>query len=222
MQGGSDSERCFWGCAFGDAVYRQLVPSEHRTQLKHHVAVLGVCHTIYVKSTSDEIVYAVLISNPTADLQQHIEEVITIVAPHLYFLYQNAEHIVVQDPADGNYFHSQDRYGLIYTTKLWRAVDKHIRERCFYENGASLTPGPQAFWPKLKPFVDFMSCYLTHIESGRGSNLNVSQFVTLRFLNYLVYNAYVLHRVIAVEDIIDARQQGGNSDGRVLVAFHRD
>lgn len=109
----------------------------------------------------------------------------------------------------------------MYTTKLWRSVEKHILERGFYENVASITLVPNSLWPKVKPFVYIMSRYLTHIKSGLGSNLNLSQFVTLRFLNYLIYNAYVLHRVIAVEDILDGRRKESNRYVQILVPFHR-
>lgn len=84
------------------------MPSTHRTHLKHDVAVLGVFHALYVKATSEVIVYNLLISYPSAVLQQHIEEIIIIFAPHVYLLYQKAEHFVVPGPADGTYRHPQD------------------------------------------------------------------------------------------------------------------
>lgn len=71
----------------------------------------------------------------------------------------------------------------------------------------------------MKKFVDVMSRYLKNIESGI-INLNLSQFVTLQFLNYLLYNSYVLHLLMSVEEILDAHRQGGNSDGQVLGLFH--
>lgn len=33
---------CFWFCTFDDGVYKALVPSQHRIQLQHHTALLGV------------------------------------------------------------------------------------------------------------------------------------------------------------------------------------
>lgn len=218
---GSQKDRTFWNCAFGDSVYSRLVPSEHRTQLKHHVAVLGISNALYVKSTAEGILYAVNISYPSAVLTEHIDEVVKLVAPHVCFLYMKQQHVIIPAPADNMYRHAQDRDGFIYSILLWRSVDKHIRERGFYENGASVTPGPHSLWPKVKPYVDVMSRYLTHIEAGRGSNLNLSQFITLRFLNYLVYNAYVLHRVMAVEESLDTRRQGGSTDAQVLTVYQR-
>lgn len=51
--------------------------------------------------------------------------------------------------------------------------------------------------------------------------MNLPQFITLRFLTYLLYNAYVLHCLMYVEDVLDSRRQGDGSDGCVLTTFHR-
>lgn len=125
--------------------------------------MLGICHDLYVKSTAEGILYSVLISYPSAVLKEHINEVIILFAPHLYLLYTKAELRIVPQAADGKYSHVQDRDGFIYSCMLWRSVDKHIRDRGLYENGASITPGPHALWPKVKPLVDVMSRYLTQI-----------------------------------------------------------
>lgn len=44
---------------------------------------------------------------------------------------------------------------------------------------------------------------MKYIDTSRSNNLSLSQMITMRFLNYLVYNAYVVHRVLAVYDIVD-------------------
>lgn len=43
--------------------------------------------------------------------------------------------------------------------------------------------------------------YMSEIDAGRNNNLTLSQSKVLRFLYYLLYNAYVIHRVLAVHPI---------------------
>lgn len=51
------------------------------------------------------------------------------------------------------------------------------------------------------PFVNVMWRYVTSIEPGLNSNLNMSQFLGPQFINYYVYKAYFLHRKITVESL---------------------
>lgn len=57
---------------------------------------------------------------------------------------------------------------------------------------------------------------MTHIESGRSRNLNLSQFIVLRFLNYLLYNTYVIHCIFVVSKII-AKESQGTEDNTALL-----
>ena len=49
----------------------------------------------------------------------------------------------------------------------------------------------------------------------------MNQFVALRYLNYFVYNAYVLHRCINVEPLLKAGKGKGKDAQSVLESFHR-
>ena len=60
-----------------------------------------------------------------------------------------------------------------------------------------------------------MSRYITEIGSGRGNNLSLSQFVPLRFLTYLLYDAYVLHRAFAIEHLLKEDHAGDDPEGLV-------
>lgn len=75
-----------------------------------------------------------------------------------------------------------------------------------YKNGARNRNGPQALRPRAKPCIDVMSRYMAQIESGRRSDLNLAQLITLRFVNYLTYNAYVVSRCVATADIFDSNE----------------
>lgn len=57
-----------------------------------------------------------------------------------------------------------------------------------------------------------MSSYLTRIDCARNCTLNLTQYISFRFLNYLLYNAYVLHRVMDCEEEVDLCAQGSSSD----------
>lgn len=73
--------------------------------------------------------YAVLINYPSIDLSEHINEVVAIVSPHLYFLYVKKEYLDLQHAADNVDRHAQDLDGFVYSILLWRSIDKHIRQR---------------------------------------------------------------------------------------------
>lgn len=40
----------------------------------------------------------------------------------------------------------------------------HLRQEKKFRGGAKICPGPKPLWSKMKPFVDVMSRYMTHIE----------------------------------------------------------
>lgn len=61
-----------------------------------------------------------------------------------------------------------------------------------------------------------MSWYITNIESGRSSNLNMSQFSTLRFISYLLYNSYIPNRVFAISNHISADNPFDEDDSAIL------
>ena len=125
-------------------------------QLKHHVAVLGLKFGLYVKSSATGIIYIVMVSYPQLILNEHIKEVVSIVAPSLLFLYKKGPaqfpHVRVE-----YYKHAQDSDVFAYNIKVWRAVDMYIRRNGHFPQGASVTLGPHALWPTVKPYVDFMS-----------------------------------------------------------------
>lgn len=74
------------------------------------------------------------------------------------------------------------------------------------KNGARIRKGLQALRPRAKPYVDVLSRYMAQIESGRRSDLNLSQLIPLRFINYLTYNAYVVSRCVATADMLDSNE----------------
>lgn len=63
---------------------------------------------------------------------------------------------------------------------------------------------PRSICHKVKANLHFMSLYMNHIKSGIKSNLNFSQFITLRFRTDLVYNSYLLYNVIGISQLISA------------------
>lgn len=54
--------------------------------------------------------------------------------------------------------------------------------------------------------------YLTKIEPGRGSNLSLSQYRTIRFLNYLLYNGYVVNHVSCVNGLMEGTRNRKDAD----------
>lgn len=211
--------RVFLSCSDGDDVYKKLVPAAYRVQLRHHAAVYEITRALFVRSCPDGIIYAVIVKYSLDDLSMYRAMILSIVLSDAIFLYQKKGFSVLPSVSDDCYKHAQDRNGFVYTVSLWRSFDLHIRKVGFYKNGASICPGPHALWPKVKPFVDVMSRYMTHIEAGRRSNLNISQFIALRFLNYLLYNSYVIHRVLAVADIF--KNSSEDSASAVLTAVSK-
>lgn len=198
------------------------MPSQHRIQVRHHAAVLGITHVLYVKSSPDGIIYSVLIKYDESTLNSHREEITDIVVRELQFIYQKEDVRVLPLLDIAQYRHAQEPDGFMYTLALWRSVDAYIRREGHFKNGASITPGPHGLWPKLKPFVDVMSRYMTHIEAGRRSNLNLSQFAAMRFLNYLLYNAYIVSRSINVAHILDSRDVEVKGATKVLAAVKNE
>lgn len=68
---------------------------------------------------------------------------------------------------------------------------------------ALYTKGVSQSYPATKIRYGPSSCLdtMANIESDRKNNLNLSQLICLRFLNYLLYNSYVLHRVLSVKSL---------------------
>lgn len=84
-----------------------------------------------------------------------------------------------------------------------------------------MTPGPPSLWPKVKHFLNVMSRFLKNIKSGWGRNMNLSQYLTLRYLNNVLYISFVLPTVKEVEDVLDSKRHGDYIGGTVLTNFHR-
>lgn len=91
----------------------------------------------------------------------------------------------------------------MYTTIISRSVDEYIRRNGYFKQGSTLTLGTHVLRSNTKPFVDVMSIFMTHIESGRKTNLNLSQFLEMRLMNDLEYNSYVVSRSLPVAHLLD-------------------
>lgn len=83
---------------------------------------------------------------------------------------------------------------------LWRSGYMHIRLRGHFQQGVKTYAGPHGCLPKLNPYVNLISRYLTYIDCSRNGTLNLTKFLCLRFLLYLVYNSYVLQRCCYISD----------------------
>lgn len=94
-----------------------------------------------------------------------------------------------------------------------------ILHHVHYSNGASVCAGPRALRPKLKPFLNVMSRFMKHIEDGRRRSLIFSQCIGLRFVNYMVYKAYIISRVIDTVAIVNERNCLHQPFGAVLTKF---
>lgn len=84
-----------------------------------------------------------------------------------------------------------------------------------------LWPGPHAFCPKLTPFVDVLSRFMTVIQSVTESNLRLTRFVALILLNDLLYNAFVFWGCINVSRIFEQTFPDGEDSSSVLDSFCR-
>lgn len=114
------------------------------------------------------------------------------------------------------YKHAQDVDEFAYNIKVWRAADMYIRRNGHFPHGASVSPGPHALCPTVIPYISIMFKYMTHIESGRSSNLNLSQFFALRFITYLLNNSHVLYRVFSISNFISSHNQSDEDDSAIL------
>lgn len=105
--------------------------------------------------------------------------------------------------ADSNYRYAQYHIGFMYNILLWRDVNKHSRDRGFYSHGAEACHDPHSLWTKVKPYVDVMALYLTKSDCPWNGTLNLTQFISFRFLKYFLYHSYALHRIMEYEEEVD-------------------
>lgn len=92
----------------------------------------------------------------------------------------------------------------------------------YFTHLAFATPGPHALWPTVKPVVHVMPRFRKNIEVGRSSKFDLSQFIALRFLKYLLYNAYVTRRVFGASRITAKYSQRTEEDTANLLRIHRE
>lgn len=140
---------------------------------------------------------------------------VSIVAPSLIFLYKE-EPAQIPHVRVTYYKRAQDTEEFPYNIKVWRSVEMYVKRNEHFLKGASVILGHHALRQTVRPFVDVMSWYMTHIELGRSSNLKLSRLLALKFITYLLYKSYVLHLVFAVSDLIEANNQS-NEDGSAII-----
>lgn len=100
---------------------------EHCVQLRHHCSVLAFFYGLYDKSSVFSIIYSVLVIYDVEVLENHRPELLQIVDPHISFIYQRRLHFIVPFVSDNNYRHAQEKDGFVYTIRMWRSIDAHIR-----------------------------------------------------------------------------------------------
>lgn len=210
-----------FSCESESNEFKRLVPSEHRTQVLHHCATIGVNFVLYTKFSVHEALYTVVVHFEENILQSYRNRLSFAVDQHLIWLYRkqlvlptaeemtipirrkktiNGQTVIIEEHEP--YFgYTQDRHGYCYYVRCWRAIDMMVRGLgAPLKGGFSWAPGPHAMWPKQKPLLDVVSRYITHIEAGRDSNLTLSQSLASRMILYQLYNAYVCHRVLQTID----------------------
>lgn len=58
---------------------------------------------------------------------------------------------------------------------------------------------------------------MIHIEMGRSSNLNLSQFLRLRFITYVLHRSYVLRSVFAMSGLISDDNQFDEDNSAIII-----
>lgn len=66
-------------------LYLRLIQPEHRVQLKHQAAIIGVTSAVYVKSSARGIIYACIVQYDKDSLDEHVETLLDIVTPATIF-----------------------------------------------------------------------------------------------------------------------------------------
>lgn len=85
----------FFVVKYGSDLFNTFIPCEYCLQLRHNAAVFSVHTPVYVKCTTSTILYIVVILYDQSVLQQHIFNLVVLVAPSTSFLYRRG---TLQDP----------------------------------------------------------------------------------------------------------------------------
>lgn len=121
-----------------------------------------------------------------------------IFAPHSWFLYKKAALSLFRNCLTVTIV-IVNTETVFYTRLFCRYQCTCMQGRQDYLKTVQNIPAPHALWPELKPYVDVTSPKLTYIDCSRNVTLNLTQYLCLNFIMYLVYNSYVLHRVVSVD-----------------------
>lgn len=106
-------------CSSGHYIYNLLAPPDHRMQLRHHVSVIGLTFGLYMNSSSNSIIYAVLVSFSYPFLRVHNHTVVQIVPPSAFFIYHKTGNSTIPTISYNSYLHTQEKFRFAYKVILW-------------------------------------------------------------------------------------------------------
>lgn len=173
-----DAEHSIFYAVMDSEVYCMLTPCAHLVKLRHHAAVLGIDHSMYEKSSSSGIIFIFFINYYHETLSEILQELVDIVSSSVSFLYKKGDS-QVKYVQDGTIFTCTTRMGL--PTHANSGALRTIIHQPMDLNALDKTRTWSArCMENVKQFVYVMGRQVTEIESSRGSNPSLSQFIPLR------------------------------------------
>ena len=179
---------------FGDDVFKECVSNiSYHVQVLHHALVFNAKQVIFVPSSANSIIFALLIHFKDDDLSCYKKMLSHFVHLHLSWV-GNGSNIPIKKLSEkalsGCGYHV-DVQSIAVHFGLWKRLHEMvISKKNPFPKCTQIVPQSVAYWNKSKVFIDVMSRYMLHIKIPFKKSNPVLQLL-VRNIMYLRVNGFL-------------------------------
>ena len=178
--------------------HHYVVDKSHRAQLLQHCSVTNLPNCLYVIADTSSVLQVVHIKFKREDLEDYKNTMQIATKKYFGWIYDREE--LPQAVKDFGILKS--KHCLIYNLFFWKALHKccedYKRKYCSVIPSARLIiPTSNAFHNTGKTGVDTLSLYLAPLNMFHCA-ISVTGAMVLRLVQYMIYNVFVLWRILGV------------------------